>query len=199
MQSIVRRVSSLRCRRDRCLSSFHQQDHWQNPSLFHRYLHKRHRSQQLFHRTYSVKELSWCASSDSPNRTVASKSNVIKSNTASIENDTNLLEILRKVESGKLDAIAASNLLTSGSSSDADNHEVLTSFANLDHSRGTRAGWPEAVFGEGKTPMHIVKILDAMAHVSLQQQGDVSPILATRYECCCCALLDFRSLRTFFF
>jgi NCAIR mutase (PurE)-related protein len=41
--------------------------------------------------------------------------------------------------------------------------EILSSFANLDHSRVKRAGFPEAVFGQGKTPLQIHSILNSMA------------------------------------
>lgn len=66
--------------------------------------------------------------------------------------------------------------------------EVLESFANLDHSRSTRTGFPEAVFAQGKTAQQIAAILDDMAdHVnkSLKDDGkDANPshksILATR-------------------
>lgn len=42
--------------------------------------------------------------------------------------------------------------------------EILASFANLDHRRASRAGFPEAVFGQGKTPTQIHSILDSMAN-----------------------------------
>lgn len=41
--------------------------------------------------------------------------------------------------------------------------EILSSFANLDHRRASRTGFPEAVFGQGKTPSQIHAILDSMA------------------------------------
>ncbi|EED92322.1 cpma-like protein, partial [Thalassiosira pseudonana CCMP1335] len=36
--------------------------------------------------------------------------------------------------------------------------------ANLDHQRASRTGFPEAVFGQGKTPTQIHSILDSMAN-----------------------------------
>lgn len=42
--------------------------------------------------------------------------------------------------------------------------DILSSFANLDHRRGARCGFPEAVFGQGKTPSQIHSILDSMAN-----------------------------------
>lgn len=50
-----------------------------------------------------------------------------------------------------------------------DNHvnnsqeDILKSFANLDHGRSKRTGFPEAVFAEGKTPQQVASILDDMA------------------------------------
>ncbi|KAL3817158.1 hypothetical protein ACHAXA_006158 [Cyclostephanos tholiformis] len=41
--------------------------------------------------------------------------------------------------------------------------DVLSSFANIDHRRVLRTGFPEAIFGEGKTPSQIHAILDSMA------------------------------------
>lgn len=41
--------------------------------------------------------------------------------------------------------------------------ELLKSFADLDHDRSRRTSFPEAVFGQGKTPNQIASILDDMA------------------------------------
>ena len=41
--------------------------------------------------------------------------------------------------------------------------ELLKSFADIDHTRSSRTGFPEAVFGAGKTPDQIAMILDDMA------------------------------------
>jgi NCAIR mutase (PurE)-related protein len=68
-------------------------------------------------------------------------------------------------------------------------HDVLTSFANLDHRRASRTGFPEAVFGQGKTPAQIHAILDSMANDVNQlteTNRHVSPassaIIATRID-----------------
>ncbi|KAL7541112.1 hypothetical protein ACHAWF_006862 [Thalassiosira exigua] len=73
--------------------------------------------------------------------------------------------------------------------------EVLSSFANLDHRRASRCLFPEAVFGQGKTPAQIHSILDSMADnvngmvESASSEGkDASPaaastaIIATRID-----------------
>uniref|UniRef100_A0A7S1B8T7 phosphoribosylaminoimidazole carboxylase n=1 Tax=Corethron hystrix TaxID=216773 RepID=A0A7S1B8T7_9STRA len=58
----------------------------------------------------------------------------------------------------------------------------LSSFANLDHDRQSRTGFPEAVFGQTKTPVQIAAILDDMARVASGRRrgGERLPILATR-------------------
>ena len=104
-----------------------------------------------------------------------------------------VLEILRKVEEGLLSASAAESLLSStstcvakASSSAPSDMDALESFANLDHKRTKRTGFPEAVFSEGKTAKQIRDILDDMAkHVNTAvESGDASvaekAILATR-------------------
>ena len=101
-----------------------------------------------------------------------------------------VLEILRKVEEGRLSASAAESLLSSSvakaSSSAPSDMDALESFANLDHKRTNRTGFPEAVFSEGKTAKQIRDILDDMAkHVNTAvESGDASvaekAILATR-------------------
>jgi len=61
--------------------------------------------------------------------------------------------------------------------------EVLESFANLDHSRTQRTGFPEAIFAQGKTAQQVATILDDMAENvnKLLKEGVAhSPILATR-------------------
>ena len=72
------------------------------------------------------------------------------------------------------------------------NLDSLESFANLDHTRATRTGFPEAVFASGKTPQQIATILDDMAanvnnivekESTLNAAGTAAPqnaILATR-------------------
>ncbi|KAL3805781.1 hypothetical protein HJC23_007742 [Cyclotella cryptica] len=68
-------------------------------------------------------------------------------------------------------------------------HDILTSFANLDHRRASRAGFPEAVFGQGKTPTQIHAILESMAkdvNQLAETTKDMSPastaIIATRID-----------------
>jgi len=56
----------------------------------------------------------------------------------------------------------------------------LASFANIDHLRTSRTGFPEAVFGQSKTPGQIAAILDDMARVACERGTKGGPILATR-------------------
>ena len=81
----------------------------------------------------------------------------------------------------------------SGRSLNQSPDEILSTFANLDHSRVKRAGFPEAVFGQGKTPSQIHLILESMAKnvnemIDAASKGDgivnsaSTAIIATRVE-----------------
>ena len=52
-------------------------------------------------------------------------------------------------------------------------HEENLGFARLDHHRSLRQGFPEVVFGQGKTPEHIAAIVQR-----LQESG--APVIVTR-------------------
>jgi NCAIR mutase (PurE)-related protein len=57
------------------------------------------------------------------------------------------------------------------SNNNDNDDDILSSFASLDHDRASRTGYPEAVFGQGKTPSQIHLILDSMArNVVLRRQ-----------------------------
>jgi NCAIR mutase (PurE)-related protein len=78
----------------------------------------------------------------------------------------------------------AETLLSGANNKDPE--ETLQSFANLDHGRAMRAGFPEAVFAQGKTSKQVALILDDMAlavNIAIQNgQSDSAStaILATR-------------------
>ena len=56
--------------------------------------------------------------------------------------------------------------------------EPVGDFAQVDHHRALRTGFPEVVWGPGKTPEQLVKIMTAM-----QQQGDAQTVvMATRID-----------------
>ena len=84
--------------------------------------------------------------------------------------------IRRQFESSKPDAVLSPN-------------ELLKSFADIDHTRSSRTGFPEAVFGAGKTPDQIAMILDDMARHFNEKASQKNSaienceraILATRY------------------
>jgi NCAIR mutase (PurE)-related protein len=109
--------------------------------------------------------------------------------------NTDISDILKQVGDGKLSPSEAETMLLQHNlngklqSSEPSPDEVLKSFANLDHSRSSRTGFPEAVFGAGKTPDQISRIIDDMARnfneivESGQSQVTSSQraILATRY------------------
>lgn len=87
---------------------------------------------------------------------------------------SSIKSILRSVQNGTLAAPEAEKLLvhqlglsTSTSMNTSSDEDALESFANLDHTRATRTGFPEAVFAAGKTPKQVAAILDDMAkHVN---------------------------------
>lgn len=83
-------------------------------------------------------------------------------------------ELLEQVASGQ---VSPENALQRISTA-ASNAQVLESFANLDHSRQQRTGFPEAVFAEGKTPAQVGAILDDMSRNA--DPESTSAILATR-------------------
>ena len=96
-------------------------------------------------------------------------------------------QILEKVRDGSLQPAQAEQLIKSSRLNDEDPEDTLKSFANLDHHRTRRTGFPEAVFAAGKTPLQVARILDDMAR-SLNEQlkeGTVKEsqraILATRF------------------
>jgi NCAIR mutase (PurE)-related protein len=109
-----------------------------------------------------------------------------------------LSDILRNVQQGNIQPDEAERLIQQqqtsfhhmiASSSVTTPEDTLLSFANLDHSRAGRTGFPEVVFGEGKTPEQVARILDDMARnvkeqmtgSSLPQASAARAILATRY------------------
>jgi NCAIR mutase (PurE)-related protein len=105
--------------------------------------------------------------------------------------DVHVSAILKQVEEGQLSASAAESLLTNNNDSSKTSSAPtdmggLQSFANLDHKRTKRTGFPEAVFSEGKSAAQIRDILEDMAkHVNKAvENGDASvaekAILATR-------------------
>ena len=102
---------------------------------------------------------------------------------------SSLRDILRQVREGNLDIDRAEELITIRNH--ASPEETLKTFANLDHGRAIRTGFPEAVFAAGKTPKQVAAILDDMAkHVNLSltqghhESAASTAILATRYDEC---------------
>jgi NCAIR mutase (PurE)-related protein len=108
---------------------------------------------------------------------------------------TNSLEsILEQVRQGTLQPVQAEALIRNVADASQTPEDTLKSFANLDHSRSSRTGFPEAVFAAGKTPDQVARILDDMAR-NLNEQiraGTIDDsqraILATRLVDFCCQL-----------
>ncbi|GAX28379.1 uncharacterized protein FisN_4Hh041 [Fistulifera solaris] len=94
---------------------------------------------------------------------------------------SNLVDILEQVSKGQLEPQEAAKLFSATSQD-----ETLKKFANLDHHRSLRVGFPEAVFAQGKTAEQVARILDDMA---FQQNEAIetttvakTAILATRVD-----------------
>jgi pyridinium-3,5-biscarboxylic acid mononucleotide synthase len=99
--------------------------------------------------------------------------------TSSTSFNNALTDILRQVQSGQLSIDQAQHRLQTSP------EETLQAFANLDHARSKRTGFPEAVFAAGKTAAQVASILDDMArHVNDMSPHDKTAvstsILATR-------------------
>lgn len=86
---------------------------------------------------------------------------------------TTTKEILSKMKDGTLSIEQAETILTLRSNTNTNiqqhqNHQqhdeqILHSFAELDHDRSIRTGFPEVIYGENKTVNQIALILDDMA------------------------------------
>lgn len=81
---------------------------------------------------------------------------------------TRLIEMLEAIKRGELTSESAADRLTHLANEDI-------TFANIDHHRSLRKGFPEVIFGEGKTSAQIIGIIQHMMH-----QEDV--ILTTRMD-----------------
>lgn len=93
---------------------------------------------------------------------------------------SSISDVLKLVESGQLGAKQAESLLLQ--QEQPTNDASLQSFANLDHNRSNRTGFPEAVFAQSKTSVQVAAILDDMAlHVNqrLSNQGENTSVVST--------------------
>ncbi len=79
-----------------------------------------------------------------------------------------LLKILEEVKSGRLSVDAACSLFQDLQTEDLG-------FASIDHHRAVRLGFPEVIFGEGKTAQQIASIFKSL-------QAKQSTVLATRVD-----------------
>jgi NCAIR mutase (PurE)-related protein len=59
--------------------------------------------------------------------------------------------------------------------------ESVGDFAKIDHHRSLRNGFPEVIWGLGKTPEQILRIMEAMRQKNAELSQNV-PIMATRIE-----------------
>lgn len=121
-----------------------------------------------------------------PTRNILSNRNCQHTFNASL---SSLSDILSSVKNGTMSPSEAEELISSNNAATESADDTLRYFANLDHTRSFRAGFPEVVFAETKTPRQVAMILDDMArHVNklLEDKSsdtklpETTAILATR-------------------
>lgn len=91
-----------------------------------------------------------------------------------------MLRILQSVQLGELSPEDAVESLRTNTRDDGVDTR-LQEFANLDHARSRRTGFPEVVFAENKTVDQVRAILEDMARHAKKDSSASSAILATRY------------------
>jgi pyridinium-3,5-biscarboxylic acid mononucleotide synthase len=87
----------------------------------------------------------------------------------------NLKQILQQVADGFLQPEIAFNQLKNLG------FESVEEFAKIDSNRHSRNGFPEVIWGAGKTPEQIIKIMQVMLRQNDELRQDL-PIMATRIE-----------------
>ena len=93
-------------------------------------------------------------------------------------NSSFLKDIMTNVSSGKILPEYAVQLVEERQKRIAKDTSILVgNFANLDTSRSARVGFPEVIFGSGKTAMQIIAIFDAFLEQGMRND---MPIIATR-------------------
>ena len=60
------------------------------------------------------------------------------------------------------------------------NNDPEMDFACLDHQRAKRCGWPEVIYGAGKTAEQMVRIFSSL--IESQRAGEGMPVYATRVD-----------------
>jgi len=81
-----------------------------------------------------------------------------------------------------LEAVATGNISTTVALEKLKNfsYESVDDFAKIDHHRTLRTGFPEVIWGLGKTPDQIAQIMTVMQRNAAP--SDAAPIMATRIE-----------------
>ncbi|HUQ92871.1 MAG TPA: nickel pincer cofactor biosynthesis protein LarB [Bryobacteraceae bacterium] len=93
-------------------------------------------------------------------------------------NQENLKTLLEQVRTGVVDVEAALVRLRHMPFEDLG-------FAKVDHHRALRQGWPEVIFGKGKSPQHVIAIAEKL----LERNGN---LLVTRADAAAAELLIAR-------
>ncbi|CAN0471630.1 unnamed protein product, partial [Ascophyllum nodosum] len=91
-----------------------------------------------------------------------------------------LQALLNRVAAGELPSSVAASQLSPLLVAGGAQAEEVGGFAKIDHQRRLRVGFPEVVFGEGKSASQIVDILTAMIKEHSASGAGSSPIVATR-------------------
>lgn len=90
-------------------------------------------------------------------------------------NQPELKKLLQQVASGSVKPETALHQINNFG------FESVEEFAKIDHHRYQRNGFPEVIWGEGKTPEQIIKIMEVMLRQNKELNQDL-PIMATRIE-----------------
>jgi hypothetical protein len=128
---------------------------------------------------------------------------LLRSHCQRASSSSSITDILASVQKGSLSINDAEQLLIQAvpnptTTSPTSSKDTLQSFANLDHTRSLRTGFPEVVFAQNKTPQQVAMIMDDMArHVNevihkQQQQQSVDSKLSFEEASASTAILATR-------
>jgi pyridinium-3,5-biscarboxylic acid mononucleotide synthase len=80
-----------------------------------------------------------------------------------------------------LQAVAAGNVSPASALEHLQGYRAIGDFAKIDEERADRTGFPEVIFGLGKTPEQIIQIMQTMVVGGASRNGNRQPVvMATR-------------------
>lgn len=122
-------------------------------------------------------------------RSLAAKAKVVGMVSRRASSNRAIEEILDSVQRGQINPSEGAEAISSLTGPVSSTEQLLKQFADLDHSRAKRTGFPEAVFAEGKTPKQVFCILESLASNLIKGMANeeakglpVPAILATRVD-----------------